>query len=61
MILLDGKKVSENEIREILKKEIDVEKRKKAWDSSKKIGMAIAPQILELVHFSNVPTLMGDL
>lgn len=50
---LDGKAVSENEIREILKNENDPEKRKLAWEASKKIGNVLAPQILELVHLRN--------
>ena len=51
--LLDGKEVSENEIRELLKKEASVEKRKAAWEASKKIGPVLAPQILELVKLRN--------
>ncbi len=50
---LDGKKVSENEIREVLKKERDVAKRKRAWESSKEIGKVLSPQILELVLLRN--------
>ncbi len=50
---LDGKKLSENDIREILKKEKSVEKRKKAWQASKEIGGVMAPQILELVKLRN--------
>lgn len=51
--LLEGKRVSENEVREILKKENDPEKRKKAWDASKQIGKQLAPQILEIVRLRN--------
>ncbi|PIS02013.1 MAG: hypothetical protein COT85_07690 [Chlamydiae bacterium CG10_big_fil_rev_8_21_14_0_10_42_34] len=50
---LDGKKLSENEIRDILKNETDPEKRKKAWEASKQIGPILAPQILELVRLRN--------
>lgn len=50
---LDGKKLSENEIREILKNENDPTKRKKTWEASKKIGAVLAPQILALVHLRN--------
>ncbi len=50
---LEGKKVSENDIREILKKEDHAEKRKKAWEASKKIGEVLAPQILALVELRN--------
>ena len=50
---LDGSKVSENDIREILKRENNPEKRKKAWEASKKIGEFLAPQILALVALRN--------
>ena len=50
---LEGKKVSENDILERLKLEGDVEKRKAAWQASKKIGAILAPQILELVELRN--------
>jgi len=50
---LEGKEVSENGIRTILKEERDIEKRKKAWEASKKIGTILAPQILELVKLRN--------
>jgi peptidyl-dipeptidase A len=51
--LLEGKKVSENEIRDILKKEKNPEKRKAAWDASKEVGDFLAPQILALVDLRN--------
>ncbi|HSX25923.1 MAG TPA: M2 family metallopeptidase [Chlamydiales bacterium] len=50
---LEGKKLSENDIRDILKNENKPEKRKKAWEASKKIGEVLAPQILELVKLRN--------
>lgn len=50
---LDGKKLSENDIREILKNENEPEKRRKAWEASKQIGSHLAPQILALVHLRN--------
>lgn len=50
---LDGKKVTENDIRDVLKNENDVAKRKKAWQASKDIGEELAPQILALVHLRN--------
>lgn len=50
---LEGKELSENQIREILKTESDIEKRKKAWEASKQIGDVLAPQILELVDLRN--------
>lgn len=50
---IDGKPVSENAIREILKKETDVQKRKEAWNASKEIGKELAPSILKLVDLRN--------
>lgn len=50
---LEGKAVSENDLKEILKKENNVEKRKKAWEASKQIGRVLAPKILELVRLRN--------
>lgn len=50
---LNGKKLSENDIRDILKKENHPDKRKEAWEASKKIGEVLAPQILALVHLRN--------
>jgi peptidyl-dipeptidase A len=50
---LDGKKLSENDIRDLLKREDNPKKRKKAWEASKQIGEVLAPQILALVHLRN--------
>jgi peptidyl-dipeptidase A len=50
---LNGKLVSENEIRDILKRETAVETRLQAWEASKKIGEILAPQILALVELRN--------
>lgn len=51
--VVDGKALSENELREILKLENDPERRKRAWEASKEIGVAMAPQILSLVSLRN--------
>lgn len=48
-----GKPVTENEIRDILKKEKSPIKRQEAWEASKKIGEVLAPQILALVDLRN--------
>lgn len=50
---LDGKALSENDLKEILKNEKSPEQRKKAWNTSKEIGVLLAPQILALVHLRN--------
>ena len=49
-----GKEVSENDVRELLKTERNVEKRKEVWEASKAIGAVLAPQILELVKVRNM-------
>jgi peptidyl-dipeptidase A len=51
--MLSGKAVSENDIREMLKSETNVERRKEVWEASKMIGPVLAPQILELVDLRN--------
>jgi len=50
---LDNKKLSENDLRELLKKENNPAKRQRAWAASKEIGSKLAPQILELVKLRN--------
>lgn len=50
---LQGKKVSENALRAILKKENDPHIRKMAWETSKQIGELLAPLILELIALRN--------
>lgn len=49
----EGRKLSENEIRSILKEEKDPVKRRKVWEASKEIGTLLAPQILALVRLRN--------
>lgn len=50
---LDGKELSENQIREILSKEKNVSVRKKVYEVSKQIGALLAPTIKELVKLRN--------
>lgn len=50
---VDGKVLSENDIRDLLKSEMRPEVRKKVWEASKEIGVVLAPQILALVHLRN--------
>lgn len=50
---IDGKKVTNNEIEEILRNEKDLSLRKKAWEASKEIGEVVGPKILELVKLRN--------
>ncbi len=51
---LDGKKVTDNQLKEILKSEKkNMELRKKAWLASKQIGKVIAEDVLELAKLRN--------
>lgn len=50
---IDGKKMSENEIRGILKSEENVDKRKRTWEASKEIGSLLASEILNLATLRN--------
>ncbi|MBN2478959.1 MAG: M3 family oligoendopeptidase [Parachlamydiales bacterium] len=50
---IDGKVFTENEIRDILKQEKDVELRKKAWDASKDVGITLADKIVYLAKLRN--------
>ena len=50
---VQGKELSENQIREILKNEADVQIRKETWEASKQIGKELAPRILKLVTLRN--------
>lgn len=49
----NGCTFSENDIREILKKSVDVQARKQAWEASKEIGEVLAPQIIALIKLRN--------
>jgi peptidyl-dipeptidase A len=51
--VFDGKPISENGVREQLKRENNPEKRKRVWEASKEIGDILAPQILSLVELRN--------
>ena len=50
---IDGKKVTDNEIKEILKDETDSAKREKAWLASKQVGAAVAADLVRLVKLRN--------
>jgi len=50
---IDGKKVTTNEIKEILKAETDSAKRKNAWLASKQVGAVVAEDIIQLVKMRN--------
>lgn len=50
---LDGKKVTDNEIKDILRESDDLELRRRAWEASKQIGVQVAQPLVELVELRN--------
>ncbi len=50
---IEGKKVTDNEIKEILKTETDSGERKQAWLGSKQVGAVVAADIIQLVRLRN--------
>ena len=50
---VDGKRLSDNEVDEILRQEDDVEIRRKAWEASKTIGRRVAGRVRELARLRN--------
>jgi peptidyl-dipeptidase A len=50
---LNGRKVTENELKEILRESDDPRIRREAWEASKQIGIQVAPMLVELVQFRN--------
>ena len=50
---IDGKKVSMNEVKRILRTSNDTELRRKAWVASKEVGEVVADDLLELVRLRN--------
>lgn len=50
---INGEKVTDNRIKEILKTETDSEKRKQAWLASKQVGPEVAGDLIKLVKLRN--------
>jgi len=50
---IEGQKVTDNQIKEILKTEIDSSKRKKTWLASKQVGAVVADDLIRLVKLRN--------
>ncbi len=50
---IEGKKVTDNEIKEILKTETDSHKREQAWLASKQVGAVVASDLVRLVKLRN--------
>jgi peptidyl-dipeptidase A len=49
----EGGEASDNELRDILRKEANVARRRAAWEATKQVGHEIAPRLLELVAIRN--------
>jgi peptidyl-dipeptidase A len=50
---IEGKKVTDNQIREILKTETDSNKRRAAWDAAKQVAPTVAADVIRLVKLRN--------
>jgi peptidyl-dipeptidase A len=50
---IQGKKVTDNEIKGILKTEVDSDRREEAWLASKQVGPVVADDLIELVKLRN--------
>jgi peptidyl-dipeptidase A len=50
---VDGKKIDDNEVRKILKESTLSDRRKEAWEASKKVGAAVEADLKELVKLRN--------
>ena len=50
---LDGRPASDNEITAVLKGSDDVRRRRAAWEASKEVGAAVAPDVRQLVRLRN--------
>ncbi|MGD8500791.1 MAG: M2 family metallopeptidase, partial [Phycisphaerales bacterium] len=50
---IEGEKVTDNQIKEILKTQIDSGKRKQAWLASKQVGAEVAEDLIRLVKLRN--------
>lgn len=48
-----GRKVSNNDISDVLRNELDSAKRREAWEASKQIGKEVAGKVVELVKLRN--------
>jgi peptidyl-dipeptidase A len=50
---LDGREVTDNEIRDILRREKKSEERRAAWEASKQVGAAVSALVREVVKLRN--------
>ncbi|MCU1463902.1 MAG: hypothetical protein JWO37_3977 [Acidimicrobiales bacterium] len=50
---IDGERVNDNQIAEILATSDDVDRRRRAWEASKSVGAAVSEAVLDLVRLRN--------
>jgi len=50
---LDGKKHTNNDLLEMLRKETDSDRRRRIWEALKQVGGVVAPKLVELAHLRN--------
>ncbi len=51
--VVDGKKLTDNQVREILRESTDSDLRRRAWEASKAVGRVVEKDLLELVALRN--------
>src|SRR5207253_136629 len=49
----EGGQATNNELRDILKDETDIARRRAAWEATKQVGHEVAPRLLELIAIRN--------
>jgi peptidyl-dipeptidase A len=49
----EGGQASNNELRDILRNETDIARRRAAWEATKQVGHEVAPRLLELIAIRN--------
>lgn len=50
---LDGRRVSDNELRQVLQKSDDAGERRRAWEASKQVGAEVETRLLDLIRLRN--------
>jgi len=50
---VDGKEMTDNEIKELLRKSVDLKEREAVWSASKQVGREVAADLIELVKLRN--------
>lgn len=50
---LEGKEYSDNQLKEMLKNELETPRRQKIWEALKQVGVAVAPKLVEFAKIRN--------